>query len=117
MFDTDKLVWKNVEDMTMLTACAPPSGGREAMSRRFTRHFVPLFMPAASELTMRHIFYNILSGFFAVTFAPEVGLVMVKPMVVCTVEVFIRLSSTLLPTPSKIHYTFNLRDVSKVFQV
>ena len=32
------------------------------------------------------------------------------------IEIFNSVTSQLLPTPSKIHYLFNLRDISKVFQ-
>ena len=38
-------------------------------------------------------------------------------MVLSTIQLFLQLSTDLLPTPAKSHYTFNLRDVSKVFQV
>jgi dynein heavy chain len=37
-------------------------------------------------------------------------------VVSATTETFNRVRDTMRPTPSKSHYTFNLRDVSKVFQ-
>ena len=32
-----------------------------------------------------------------------------------TIEMYRKISKELLPIPSKFHYTFNLRDISKVF--
>lgn len=40
-----------------------------------------------------------------------------KPLVNATLDVYAAVQAQLLPTPNKSHYTFNLRDVSKVFQV
>jgi dynein heavy chain len=37
-------------------------------------------------------------------------------VVAATIEVYNSISAELLPTPAKFHYTFNLRDISKVFQ-
>ena len=35
--ESKKLKWKNVLDVTLLTACAPPSGGRHVISPRLLR--------------------------------------------------------------------------------
>lgn len=40
-----------------------------------------------------------------------------KCLVAATLDVYEQVQKQLLPTPTKSHYTFNLRDVSKVFQV
>lgn len=39
-----------------------------------------------------------------------------EPLVDATIGVYLTITSQLLPTPAKSHYTFNLRDLSKVFQ-
>lgn len=39
-----------------------------------------------------------------------------EPLVNSTIRVYSTITSQLLPTPAKCHYTFNLRDLSKVFQ-
>lgn len=41
---------------------------------------------------------------------------MARSIVSASVEVYQRIKADLLPTPSKIHYSFNIRDLSKVFQ-
>ncbi len=38
-------------------------------------------------------------------------------MVEATLDVYRKVMSSLLPTPTKSHYTFNLRDISRVMQV
>ena len=37
-------------------------------------------------------------------------------VVSATIELYANITKSLLPIPSKFHYTFNMRDVAKVFQ-
>jgi len=39
-----------------------------------------------------------------------------KVLVTTTVHIYREIQRALLPTPSKSHYTYNMRDISKVFQ-
>eukprot|EP00967_Tisochrysis_lutea_P096750 scaffold141865_cov14-Tisochrysis_lutea.AAC.1 len=38
-------------------------------------------------------------------------------VVQATLDIYRKVTTSLLPTPAKSHYTFNLRDISRVMQV
>jgi len=113
-YDRQKLTWKSVQDTTLLCAAAPPGGGRNELTQRFTRHFNVLCLPRQSETGLKKIFGAVLGGFMA-DFKPPVQKLS-EPLVAATVELYLNCCAELLPTPAKSHYTFNLRDISKVFQ-
>ena len=108
--------WKTVEDVTVVSACGPPEGGRNPVTGRLTRMFHLLQIPNLSEESMKRIFVSILSGFFhEKSFNNEVR-DLAKNMIAGSVELFQRIRDDLRPKPSTPHYTFNLRDLAKVCQ-
>jgi dynein heavy chain, axonemal len=117
LYDKDKLRWKGVEDTTIVAACGPPGGARQPMSQRFSRHFLAVYMLEPSEATLRHIFEQAASSFFAINFPADVAAPVLKAMVASSVEAHVVAAKRLLPTPYKPHYTFSMRDLSKIYQV
>ena len=115
-YDRKKLYWKSIQDVTLVAACAPPGGGRHSMTPRFMRHFNILCLPSPNEESLKRIFTSITKGFFEQGGYAEEIQTLAKKMVPASVELYGRLSKELLPTPAKMHYIFNLRDLSKVFQ-
>jgi dynein heavy chain len=113
-YDRKKLFWKDIADTSLLLVAGPPGGGRSNMTARFTRHSTILCMPATSEEAMNLIFSSIITGFLK-KFKPEVQN-LAGAAVSGTIEIYNKCGDELLPTPTRSHYTFNLRDVSKVFQ-
>ncbi|XP_015279206.1 PREDICTED: dynein heavy chain 6, axonemal [Gekko japonicus] len=113
-YDREKLFWKEIQDVTIAAACAPPGGGRNPVTARFMRHFAMLCLPTPSEHSLKQIFQAILKGFLA-EFSSAVKQT-AKSIVDAAVEIYQRMSIDLLPTPAKSHYVFNLRDLSKCVQ-
>ncbi|XP_047126546.1 dynein axonemal heavy chain 6 isoform X3 [Hydra vulgaris] len=113
-YDREKLFWKELQEVTICAACAPPGGGRNPVSPRFIRHFGLLCIPTATNTTLKHIFKSILKGFL-VDF-PVAVRDMAENIVAASVEIYSRMSTDLRPTPAKSHYIFNLRDLSKCIQ-
>uniref|UniRef100_A0A8C9Y7F2 Dynein axonemal heavy chain 6 n=1 Tax=Sander lucioperca TaxID=283035 RepID=A0A8C9Y7F2_SANLU len=113
-YDRNKFFWKEIQEMTIVAACAPPGGGRNPVTPRFIRHFSMLCLPTPSDQSLKQIFKAILSGFFS-DFSQEVK-DSADQIVDASVEIYNRLSVDLLPTPAKSHYVFNLRDLSKCVQ-
>jgi dynein heavy chain len=85
------------------------------LSSRFVRHFSQLCIPPPSDAAIKTILTTILGGFLADW--PADLRALCTPIVASAVEAYNRVSAELLPTPAKSHYTFNLRDLSKVAQV
>jgi len=91
----------------------PPGGGRNPVTKRLTRHFNTIAFSDMSDTSKQTIFNPIL-GAFLQTF--EGGAALSRLLVDSTIAVYNKIAVELLPTPAKYHYTFNLRDLSKVFQ-
>ncbi|XP_060586003.1 dynein axonemal heavy chain 6-like [Ruditapes philippinarum] len=113
-YDRDVLFWREIQDVTLAAACAPPGGGRNNVTPRFIRHFAMLTIPSPSEHSLKHMFMQILAGFL-MDFPTSVRQC-TEPIVAAAVEIYGRMSTDLLPTPAKSHYVFNLRDLSKCIQ-
>ncbi|CAB1335557.1 unnamed protein product [Coregonus sp. 'balchen'] len=116
VFDAKTLTWKGIQDVTLCAACAPLGGGRQNLSPRLLRHFSVLVLPHPSSNTMQHIFQVQLGKFFGIRdFSKEVRKCR-EALVSASITVYNEMCQRMMPTPAKYHYTFNLRDLSKVIQ-
>ncbi|KAL8212346.1 UNVERIFIED_CONTAM: Dynein heavy chain 1, axonemal [Gekko kuhli] len=105
--------FKKLVDINFVCAMGPPGGGRNAITPRLTRHFNYLSFTEMEDSSKKKIFSTILGSWMAGCLAVEH---LNEPLVDATIRVYSTVTSQLLPTPAKSHYTFNLRDLSKVFQ-
>ncbi|KAM4722817.1 dynein axonemal heavy chain 1 [Rhinophrynus dorsalis] len=106
-------VFKKLVDINFLCAMGPPGGGRNPVSPRLTRHFNYLSFTEIADSSKSRIFTSILGSWMGS--APAVSH-LTEQLVDATIKMYNTITSQLLPTPAKSHYTFNLRDLSKVFQ-
>ncbi|XP_006892361.1 PREDICTED: dynein heavy chain 1, axonemal [Elephantulus edwardii] len=118
--------FKHLVDINFVGAMGPPGGGRNPITPRLTRHFNYLSFTEMDEVSKKRIFSTILSSWMngllgeksyrePVPGAPDIAH-LTDSVVEATTMVYSTITSQLLPTPAKSHYTFNLRDLSKVFQ-
>eukprot|EP00842_Homolaphlyctis_polyrhiza_P003901 jgi/Hompol1/4511/HPOL_003669-RA len=113
-YDRQKQTLKFLNDIFMIGAMGPPSGGRNPISPRIQARFNVLNMTFPNESSIFRIFGTIINQKLQ-DFEEDV-----KPLgdiiTHATIEIYHTVVAQLLPTPAKIHYLFNLRDISKVFQ-
>jgi dynein heavy chain, axonemal len=115
-YEREEWLWRTIENSVLCVGAAPPGGGRSAVTQRFVRHFMVLCVPDPSNDGLQRIFDNILTGFLTTGKFHGDIVDLSSGIVQATIELYGRIREDLLPTPSRIHYQFNLRDVSKVFQ-
>jgi dynein heavy chain len=111
--DTSKL---DIVDIQFASAMGPPGGGRNQVTPRFLRHFHQIGINAFDTLTLKQIFSSILNWHFTSREFSSTFRDLSTILVNSTISLFTWSVKQLLPTPAKSHYTFNLRDFSKVVQ-
>lgn len=113
-YDREKQVVKHVRDMQVVGAMGPPGGGRMEISRRLQSRFNIVNMTFPSDTQIRRIFGSMITQKLQ-EFEESVKSIADR-MTQATIDVYQHVCARMLPTPSKIHYLFNLRDISRVFQ-
>ena len=106
---------KTIENYRLICAAAPPAGGRAHLTPRFMRHFHIINIPNASDEILTKIFDTILRNFLTSYSFNEKIIKYCTLAVASTIDMYNEVNKNLLPIPSKFHYLFNMRDISKVF--
>lgn len=109
-YDRNTRARRFVNDMQLLCCM---TYGRPDITERLMSKLNVFNITFPSETVITKIFSSILENRFdAFTELKTYVDVLVK----ATVETYVKVSTDLLPIPSKSHYLFNMRDLSKVFQ-
>ncbi|XP_033076049.1 dynein heavy chain 10, axonemal [Trachypithecus francoisi] len=114
LYDRGKeLNCKSIRDLGFIAAMGKAGGGRNEVDPRFISLFSVFSVPFPSEESLHLIYSSILKGHTS-TFHESIVAVSGK-LTFCTLALYKIIVQDLPPTPSKFHYIFNLRDLSRVF--
>jgi dynein heavy chain len=105
---------KVIEDLQFICAMGQPGGGRQDIPNRLKRHFFIFNLILPSTAAINEIYGQMMKGRF-VNNSPAI-LQVVEALPNTTVKLWAWMRTKMLPSPTKFHYTFNLRDLSRVFQ-
>ena len=116
-YDRKSLEFNKVIDWTLVAAMGPPGGGRNPISSRTKQQFNIVNLVDLDDGGKSSIYSTILMDFFkSGQFTDEIVALGKGVLANSTIKLYNRISHDLLPTPTRPHYTFNLRDLSAVFQ-
>ncbi|XP_043285223.1 dynein axonemal heavy chain 10 [Venturia canescens] len=113
MYDRGKdLNWKQIKDILFLAAMGKAGGGRNEVDPRFISMFSIYNVTFPNEATLHYIYTSILAGHLQLF--PEEVQVVANILIQMTLELYKIVTTELPPTPSKFHYVFNMRDLSRI---
>ena len=106
--------FNKIIDVSLALAMGPPGGGRNSITNRFMRYFNLVSFPNLSDKSMTKIFRSILDTGFQLQKLDSL-MERSQPLVEATLSIFHKCSKAFVPKPAHVHYTFNMRDISRVF--
>nr|XP_024218054.1 dynein heavy chain 7, axonemal isoform X1 [Halyomorpha halys] len=115
-YDLKMMSLMKLEDMFFIAAMGLPGGSRQDVYARFLRHFSLFGINSFDKASMVKIFTEILiTGYREQGFPTDIVPVL-KDIVEATMTIYGWALGNLLPTPTKCHYLFNIRDFNRVIQ-
>ena len=113
-YDRKENLFKKLIDFRFISAMGTPGGGRTYLTPRFMRHLSLISLTDFEDDTLLRIFSSILHSVFVNNKFSENVIKLENKIVQASRDIYKTAMEKLLPTPLKSHYTFNLRDFSKV---
>eukprot|EP01033_Poteriospumella_lacustris_P008676 gene8676-6241_t len=115
IYDREKdLNLKLMKDLQYIGAMGPPGGGRNPVDTRFVALFNVFNLNPPTNVVLSNIYNSIITTRYS-QFADPVKAAAAK-ITACTLRLFAFIVEKMPPTPSKFHYIFNLRDLSRVYE-
>lgn len=106
--------FKPITGLYFLGAMNHPGGGRNNIPDRLKRLFFSLNIPPPSSKAVEGIYGKILSELIQQKKYGETT-TMIQPLVEATLQMWDTCAKKLLPTPTKFHYMFTIRELASVF--
>lgn len=92
-----------------------PTNGRNDVPNRIKRLFFSINIPPPSSKAVEGIYGKILETLLPdKKYSSEIS-GMIAPLVEATIQLWESASTKLLPTPTKFHYVFTIRELARVF--
>ncbi|XP_043512192.1 dynein axonemal heavy chain 2 [Frieseomelitta varia] len=113
-YDREKQTQKFIQKLQLLAAMGPPGGGRNVITNRLLTKFNVINMTFPVEKQIIRIYGSMLDQHFGNFHAEVKGIS--NEITLASIDLYNKVINKMLPTPAKMHYLFNLRDISKVFQ-
>ncbi|XP_031370853.1 dynein heavy chain 2, axonemal [Apis dorsata] len=108
------LTLKLIKKLQLLVSMGPPGGGRNVITNRLLTKFNVINMTFPAEKQIVRIYGSMLHHHISEFHSEVKGIA--NEITLATIGVYANVVTKMLPTPGKMHYLFNLRDISKVFQ-
>ncbi|KAK4469213.1 hypothetical protein MN116_006788 [Schistosoma mekongi] len=113
-YDRVKQTKKKIKGMQLFAAMGTPGGGRMVLSQRLQARFHQIAVTFPTESNLKRIYGTMITQKLQ-EFQDEVKS-LADNLTQATIDLYHSVVNKFLPTPTKIHYLFNLRDISKIFQ-